>query len=167
MGFVLTHPASSGGATGGSGVPGLVVTMINGQNVLTLEDTTRSNKILSVSDNPLTFSENVLADNDWLAIGTATDADSGFISSLDGTIVAISAHCENTLGNEKDIHLFIDGVDLGSLGTLSGGLNATINDTTIDIDVNQGQRIRLRALNGSGGNIRDTVVTLRLKWRGI
>jgi len=164
MGFVLTQPTT--GNIGGGGIPGLTVSMINGQNVLTLEDTTRGNKILSVSDNPVVFSENVLSNLDWLAVGGARDADSGFITTLDATIVGISAHCENTGGNSKNIHLFVDGADLGSLGTLGGGTNAVINDTILDIDINQGQRVRLRAVDGIPGNIQDTVIKLTLKWRG-
>jgi len=165
MGFVLTQPRSTS-TGGGSGVPGMTLTVINGQPMITLEDTTRANKILSVAEQSVVYAENALSDLDWIRIGTTNDADSGFISTYDGTLIAISAHCENTNGNSKDINLFIDGVDQGSLGTLTGGANALINDTVLNIDFNQGQRIRLRAMNGTGGNIQDTNVKLTIKWRG-
>ena len=112
------------------------------------------------------FAENKIADLDWIQISNAQDAESGFIATFDGTVVNISAHCENTGGNSKEIRLYIDGVDTADLGTLSGGVNATINDTTLDIDFSQGDRLRLRAINGVGGNIQDTVIKLTVKWRG-
>ena len=165
MGFVLTQPTATN--TGGSGVPGLTITVINGQPMITLEDTTRANKILSVAEQSVVFAENALSALDWIRVGTTNDADSGFIGTYDGTIIAISAHCENTNANSKNIHLYLDSVDQGSLGTLSGGVNATVNDTTLNIDFNQGTRIRLRAEDGSGGNIQDTIVKLTIKWRGV
>ena len=67
---------------------------------------------------------------------------------------------------QERVTLYINGVDTADLGTLSGGANATINDTTFDIDFSQGDRIRLRAINGSGGQIQDTVIKLTVKWRG-
>lgn len=165
MPIVLTRPNSGGGGSGSS-IPGLTITEINGQPMLTLEDTTRGNKILSVGEQVFVFAENTLRDQNWIRISNASDADSGFIADFDGTIVNFSAHCENTGSATKDIRVFIDGVDTANLGTISGGTNATVNDTTLDLDFSQGQRIRLRAIDGSPGLIQDTVIKLTVKWRG-
>lgn len=165
MAFVLTKPTGSGGG-GGSTVPGMTITVINGQPVLTLEDTSRGNKILSVAENPISFAENRLGDLDWIQIGNANDADSGFVADLNGTIVFATGHCENVNGNDKNIHLYINGADQGSLGSLAGPATGSFINTTIDIDFNQGDVIRLRAQNGLTGNIQDTVIKLVLKWRG-
>lgn len=162
---VLTRPIG-GGISSGSSITGLTITNINGQPMLTLEDTTRSNKILSVGEQVFLFAENVLNDLDWIRISNAADADSGFIADFDGTIVNISAHCENTGSASKDIRVYIDGVDTANLGTISGGANATLNDTTLNLDFNQGQRIRLRAIDGTAGKIQDTVIKVTVKWRG-
>lgn len=151
---------------GGTGITGLALTVINGQPMLTVEDSTRADKILSVGEQLCLFAENRLSHLDWIRIGNSNDAESGYIADFDGTIVNISAHCENTGANSKDIRLFIDAVDSGVLGTLAGGANATINDTTLNIDFTQGQRIRLRADDGIAGNIQDTIVKLTVKWRG-
>jgi len=159
--IVLTRPIG-----GGSSVSGLTTTIINGHPMLTLEDTTRANKVLTVAENAVQFAENQLKDQDWIQIANANDAESGFIATFDGTVVNISAHCEDTGGNSKEIRLYIDAVDTAGLGTLSGGANATVNDTTLNIDFNQGDRIRLRAIDGSGGAIQDTVIKLTVKWRG-
>lgn len=142
------------------------VTTINGQPMLTLDDTTRGNKTLSIAEQPITFSENRLADLDWINIGNATDADSGYIADFDGTVTSVTAHCENTGANSKDIELHIDGVNQGTIATLAGGANVTDQDQTLNIDFTQGQRIRLRAIDGIAGNIQDTVIKLTLKWRG-
>jgi hypothetical protein len=149
----------------GSGAP-MAVTTINGQPMLTLVDTTRTDKILSVAEQNLEFSENRLNDLDWLDVGTAVDADSGYIMDFDGTVVFTTGHCENTGAASKNIHLFINGVDSGSLGTLSGGTNATFINTIVDLDFNRGDRIRLQAQDGITGIIEDTVVKVSVKWRG-
>jgi len=146
-------------------LPGIAVTTIDGQLVLTVIDTTRANKVLSVAEQVWQFNENALGHLDWIRIGNASDADTGYIANFDGTVVGVSAHCENTGANSKDIHLFVNGVDNGSIGTLSGGANAIFRDNTLDIDFSQDDRIRLQAMGAGTGTIQDTVVKLTIKWR--
>ncbi len=173
MAFVLTRPTSGGGTGGGTLPDGLTVTIINGQPILTLEDITRSNKILSVSENPIMFSENILTNNDWIRIASASDRASGYVADFDGTIVSATGHCKRVNNNDKAIRLYTQGVDRGSIFTFFGsGEDYEIN-TTLNIDFNQGDKIRLVAkniLSGSpptptSGRIQDTVVKLVLKWR--
>ncbi len=173
MAFVLTRPTSGGGTGGGTLPDGLTVTIINGQPILTLEDITRANKILSVSENPIMFSENILTNNDWIRIASASDRASGYVADFDGTIVSATGHCKKVSNNDKAIRLFTQGVDRGSIFTFFGsGEDYEIN-TTLNIDFNQGDKIRLVAkniLSGSpptptAGRIQDTVVKLVLKWR--
>jgi hypothetical protein len=147
-------------------LPGLTITTINTQPMLTLEDTTRANKVLSVAESNAIFSENKVNNLDWIQIGNANDADSGYIAEFDGTLVYATAHCEDTGANSKEIHFYIEGADSATLGTLSGGANATFNNSTLNVDFDQGERLRVRAHDGAGGDIRDTVVKLTYKWRG-
>ncbi|GAJ10417.1 unnamed protein product, partial [marine sediment metagenome] len=121
MAFVRTIPTGGGG--GGSLPAGLAITVINGQPMLTLEDTTRLNKILSIGEQDLTFAENIVANFDWIRIGNANDALSGFIADFDGTLVYAAGHCENTGAASKDMHVYINGVDSGIVGNLAGGAN--------------------------------------------
>jgi len=174
MAFVLTRPTSSGGAGGGSPISGMTVTVINGQPMITLEDTTRGNKILSVSENPIMFSENILTNNDWIRIASASDRASGYVADFNGTIVSATGHCKKVNNNDKAIHLFTQGVDRGSIFTFFGsGEDYEIN-TTLNIDFNQGDKIRLVAKDvftgspptATTGRIQDTVVKIVLKWRG-
>ncbi len=154
----------------GGGASSLTTAIINGQPTVVFGDTTRlegspaTAKLLSIAEQPVMFSQNRLKTNDWIAIGDAIDADSGYIADFDATIVYASAHCEDTGAESKDIHLYIDGVDNGSIGTLSGGTDATFINNTLDFDLDQGDKIRLRAF-GAGGQIQDTVIKLTLKWR--
>jgi hypothetical protein len=147
-------------------LPGVDITVINSQPMLTLIDTTRLNKVLSVAESNLMFAENKVNDSDWIQIGNANDADSSYIAEFDGTLVFASAHCENTGGNSKEIHFYIETTDSVTLGTLTGGINATFNNVTLNTDFSQGDRLRIRAHNGAGGDIQDIVVKLTLKWRG-
>jgi len=151
---------------GGSGLPGLNITDINGQPTLTLVDTTRSNKILSVTENPVDYSENQLNNNDWIRIGNAAHADAGYVAQFDGTVVSSTGFCEQTSSASKDIHIIINTTDHGAIGTLSGGKDVTFINTTIDINFNQGDIIRLQAKDGTQGKIKNTVIKINLKWRG-
>ena len=162
--IVLTRPISAGvGAA--AAFPGLTTTVINGQPMLTLEDTTRFNKALSVSEQVLVFAESRLAHLDWISISTTADADSGYVADFDGTATSITAHCENTASNNKDIHLYIDSTDMGPVVALSGGANVKAGNQVLNVDFVQGQRIRLRAV-GDTDKIEDTVIKLTIKWRG-
>jgi hypothetical protein len=165
MAFVLTRPISSGSGVG-TGVTGMTITNINGQPILTLEDTTRGNKILSVAENPVSFAENVLDHNNWLQIGNAGDADSAFVADFNGTIVASTGHCENVNNNDKNINLYINSADQGAIGSFTGATADTFINTTLNIDFNQGDTIRLRAKDGTPGLIQDSVIKLTIKWRG-
>lgn len=147
------------------GFGGLSVTTINGQEILTLVDTTRSDKILSVGDTSVTWSENKIGNNDWIEIGNSVDALSGYVVPLNATIVKITAHTSDNKGITKPIQLYIDGVLDGTIGTFAGGAGEdTFRNVTLNIDVTQDQKLRLRG--GTGGTIEDTVITLWLKWRG-
>lgn len=148
-------------------IPGLTISIINGQPTLVLEDTTRANKKLSISEQSLTFSNNTLGASQFMHIGTASDADTSYIAEFDGTIVYASAFCENTQANSKELRLFINGSDVGLLGVLSGGANASFTNTTLNVDFSQGDRIRIRAGNTDLGSIQDTVAKIVLKWRGL
>ena len=141
------------------------ISTINGQPIMTYTDTTRT-ETLSVESNTYSFGENKVSHLDWIIpAGNANDADSGHVMPLDGTIVFTTAHCEDTDGNSKDIHVFVEGVDQGSAGTLSGGANATFTNTTEDHDFSQGDRIRVQAMGSGTGDIKDTVVNVTVRWR--
>lgn len=164
MAFVLTRPTSTNNTT--SSLPGVNVTTINGQPTLTLQDSTRSNKILSVSEIPLVFSENRLSHNDWVQIGTARDANTSYVAEFDGTIVYASGQCEKVRNKDKNIHVYVNNTDVGSIGSLVGVTQDTFINTTLNIDFNQGDTIRVRAKDGNAGFINDTVIKIILKWRG-
>jgi len=142
----------------------ITISNIGGQMIPTYLDSNRS-KQLSVAEQTLTWADNQLNDLEWVSIGNANDADSGFFADLNGTIVFASAFCEDTFSNNKDIHVYINGSDVGSLGTLSSGSNASFINTSVDIDFSQGDLIRLRAHGSSTGPIQDTVVKLTVRWR--
>jgi len=147
---------------------GLAVTTINTQEVLTLIDTTRSNKVLSVETTAVTWSENRIGNNDWVQIGNANDSNVGYIIPMNATIVKISAHTTDDNNNTKDIDLYIDDVSsttgIVSFSPATNGQNEYSN-VALNIDVNANQKIQLRGAS-TGGPIEDTVITIWLKWRG-
>ena len=162
-------------------LPGnLQLILINGQPTLVYEDTTRVSagsppgspvgspkipKLLSVTDHPLVWSNNDLNNDDWMPVGNAIDADSGYIADFDGTVVFATGHTESADGNSKGIELYINGTVITTLGTLSGAGEASFINTTLDIDFSRGDKLQLRG-SSTGGNIKDVIVKVTLKWRG-
>lgn len=168
--IVLTRPLAipSTGQTTGSPITGLSTTVINGQPMLTYNDPARANKTLSISEQNHIFSRNRLTGAEWIRVGNTSDADSGYVAEFDGTICYASGHCEDANGESKDIHVYINDVDLGDIGTLSGATNTSFTNTVLNLDYDQGDVIRLRAVdsNGSTGAIEDTIIKLTTKHRG-
>ena len=137
------------------------------QTLLAFTDATRASKVLSVESHTFQWADNKVKDNDWIKTGNAGDADSGWVMPLDATIVGVTAHTEDTGGgNTFDIDLYIDAVDSGAVATLTGGANVDDTDPTLNIDVDAGEKIRLRADQTAGaGDMQDTTVALFIKWR--
>lgn len=149
-------------------ISGLTSSTINGQPMLTYSDPSRANKILSISEQNYIFSRGKLRNNDWVRLANVSHMDSGIIAEFDGCICYSSGHCEDTMNLSKDIHVFIDDVDMGSIGSLSGGNNSSFTSTTLDIDFLQGQRIRLMvkdAPSSQAGDIQNTAITITIKHR--
>lgn len=140
--------------------------MINGQPKPVYVDSNKGGKVLSVETNNFFWAESRLSNNDWIQIGHATDADSGWIMPFDGTIVGVTAHCENNnTGNTKSIRLYKNGsVSSTSFINIPAGANAIVNNQTKNIDFVAGDRLRLRA-DSTGGSIEDTTISVFVKWR--
>ena len=145
------------------GLPTFTTSTINGQEIVTVPDATRAGKQLSVDSNTFMWSENALNNNDWVQIAGASDADSGYIMPLDGTIVMATAHCENAQ-NATTINIYngASTTTVGAAGSFTASANAQFVNTTLNIDFAQGDRIRLRNV---GGKINDTVISVYVKWR--
>jgi len=127
-------------------------------------DTSRSNKVVSVETATYSWEENALGNLDWVRMGNASDAQSGYVVPFNGTIVSSAMQCENTNGNTKDIDLYINGTNIGSVGQFTGAGEQTDVTTTLNIDFTAGDKLRLRA-GATGGQILDTNIQLRAKWR--
>ena len=164
--LVLTRPLSKGNMTPVS--TGVATSVINGQTMPTFPDPQRANKILSIAEQIVTFSRNQLSNLDWLRSGNTSDADSGIVMDFDGTICYVTGHCEDAKAGEKDIRLFINGIDTIVVGTITPGPDSSFVDTNLNVDFNQGDKIRLMAVDSTGSApiaIQDTVVKLTIKWR--
>lgn len=160
--IVLTKPRKSGKPSG------LNTSMVNGQPMLTLADDNRGAKELSVAEQIFTFTRNQLGNQEWLRTGHTTDSTSGVVMDFDGTFCYATAHCEDAKTAEMQIRLFVNDDDVGVIGTINSGINSTFVDTSIDFDFNQGDKIRLFAVNVASPNtttIEDTVVKITAKWR--
>lgn len=152
-------------AGGGGGTSDITISTINGQLVPTFEDTSRS-KQLSVADNVVSFSDNRLRDLQWMSVGNASDASTGYIVDMDATIVRATATCIDADVNIKEIHLYVNGTDEGVIGSLGPGNNVSFINNSINVDADQGDLIRLQVEDVTGtGPIEDTVVKLTVKWR--
>ncbi|NJO61061.1 MAG: hypothetical protein HC836_23205, partial [Richelia sp. RM2_1_2] len=148
-----------GRVTAGTNPAGVTITTINGQPVPTFVDTTRTNKVLSVETATFVWAEATVGNSDWIQVGTAVDALTGYIMPHNATIVKVTGHTSNTNGNTKAITLFIDAVNSGTIGTFTGAGEQEFSSVTTNIDVTAGQKLRLQG-DAAGGTIEDTVITL-------
>ncbi len=138
---------------------------IGGYAIPAYINATKGGKTLSVETISLVWSEANIGNNDWVQIGTARDADTGYIVPFDATIVGGTIQVENTNGNTKNIRLYVNGTQVNNaLFTVSGSGEYIGVDNSFNIDLNAGDKIRMRG--GSGGTIEDTVIQLFVKWRG-
>jgi len=142
---------------------GLTVTTINGQEILTLVDITRTNKILSTDTTVITFSKNAIKKNTWMAIGSASNAINGYLPMLNATIVGITGQARN--GNGKALDLYIDNVNTMQVAIFPTAIDSRFVVSDLNIDINQGQKISLRG-SAVGGNTNEASASLILRWRG-
>lgn len=141
---------------------------------------------VSFAEMTLMFAESSLNNNDWVQIGSASDADSGYVMPADGVITRMTAQVEEIeKGNQLFwIDVYID--DTPHIKILEFGPNSTRTndlDTSHDINgyddvynqrriknglnlqFNAGQKIRLRAGSTGGNKMNDTVLVIWFKWR--
>jgi len=148
------------------GIPaGLTIATINGQPIVVYTDSTRT-KTLSIESHPYQWSRNNLKNNDWVDIGNAKDADTGWIMPLDGTVVMATGFTEDGKSATMDLDLYIDAVNTIALGTLVGAGNAEFTNTVLTADFTQGQKLRIRGNRTAGsGGINDMNVVVIVRWR--
>lgn len=141
------------------------VASLDGQERLFLTDTSRGSKNLSVETFSITWSNNTLSNAAWVKIGRAVDALNGFIMPHNCTIIALTAHCENA-GNQtgKGFQIYVDNSIFSITPTFDTN-ESIINANTLNIDVNQNQKIRVRTVIPTGSPLGDTVVNVWIKWR--
>ena len=148
------------------GLDALALSTIGGQPIFTFSDTTRGPKTLSVETVTFMWAENVVSNNDWLKIGSTSNAVIGHVIPHPATIIKVTAMTEDNKGNSKDIDLYIDDL-LSTTGIVSftgGAGEDEFTDVTLNIDIAAGEKIQLRG-DIAGGTISDTTVTLFVKWR--
>jgi hypothetical protein len=147
------------------GIATLQISIINGQPVITFIDTTRGNKVLSASEMSVIYADNTLVDNDWVAVGRANDALTGYIFPMDATVIRVAVHCADDNGHAKEIDAYVNGVSVGTVVTLPGSNGETsVFAEDVDFDLFQGDKLQFRA--GTTGNaIADTVIEVLYKWR--
>lgn len=132
---------------------------LNNQLLAVFNDTDRG-KTLSVESYVGYFAEARLNNNEWMAIGTATDNNTGFIMKHQGTIVSAVGH--TTGSATTDIQVYIDGTNQGAVLSFTGSTEQSQINHTLDINFNAGSKIRVRNV---GSTMQDTTVQITVKWR--
>lgn len=132
---------------------------LNNQLLAVFNDTDRG-KTLSVESYVGYFAEARLNNNEWMAIGTATDNNTGFIMKHQGTIVSAVGHTSSSA--TTDIQVYIDGANQGAVLSFTGNTEQSQINHTLDINFNAGSKIRVRNV---GSTMQDTTVQITVKWR--
>jgi len=147
---------------------GLGFTVIDGEQILTLIDTSRSNKILSVEKMNYMLVEDRVTAGTYLDIGYLTNSDGGYVMPLNATIVGISLHV--TDGNNTTIQydLYVNG-SLNTSNLISASTNGEnkIQNNNLNIDLSSNDKIAMRGNRTSGSSThRNVCVMLYVRWRG-
>jgi len=136
---------------------------IDGQTIYFFRDIDR-NKFLSVETQNVLWSENKLSSKEWIGLSRAVDRLSGWVASMNCTIVGVMAQSSKVDSSAKPIDLYIDDNNNGTLFSFAGTSTEDRQiDNTINIDVDAGQKLRLKC--NSGHTIQDTIIELRIRWR--
>lgn len=132
-------------------------------------DTTRSNKILSVESNNFDFAHDAPDADSWFRPGNKhIDKDiSGYILPYDGTVIRMTTHCADAKSNTKNLSVYISSTETTSVVILTGAGENQDEATDVNIDFSAGDKLRVRARNGSGGRMNETVVAIWVKWRKV
>lgn len=156
--------ASLTGLTGDQIIGGDTITS---ESMVFVTDTTRGDKILSTEAFNFTYASNIVNNNTWMPATHVSDAVSGLILPYDATLIRATGHCVDTTSNFHNFSMWSDNVDtVTPLGLLTGGVDVSFVTSNLNIDINRGQKVRLRAKD-AGGKINDTLLTLWFKWRFI
>lgn len=143
---------------------GLSVSTIGGQPVLTIVDATRGNKVLSVAEHTITWDTNEIDNDKWVKTSLSETDEASIVLPLNATAVFASAYCVDADAKSKDVLAFVDTTSQGSIGTLAGIGPQNFTNTTLNIDINAGQRFRLKG-NLTGDKIKQTIINIIFKWR--
>jgi len=146
-------------------------------------DSTRNNEVLSYAEMSFFFAESSVSNKDWIQIGHASDSDSGHIFPYPATITRVSAHVESQEGSgPKAIDMYINNVVINDVLTFGGPATQQSSDdddgdsnnnyydqhrirNDLNIQVNTGEKVRMRGAMSSGQKLKDTVVDVWYKWR--
>ena len=120
-------------------------------------------KYLSNETSTFIYSENKIANMDWINIGGATNAESGIIMPYKGTVIRATGNCRNVANRTAHIHLFINTLSIGSILSFSGTGAQNSSSLNLNVDFDAGDRIRVRGI--TTGNTNDVVIALWIKWR--
>lgn len=135
---------------------------INGQYHQVFIDPNRT-KTLSTSIVNYYWSESQVSNNEWMEIGSSTTIGTGYVMPFDGTVVGMTIHCDNSGNSTKDMSLYVNNSNNGTVATVTGGADVSFVDMTLDMDFLQGDKIRIKA--GAGGPIQDVVINILVRWR--
>lgn len=131
-----------------------------------IEDVTRGKKKLSTNEYLLEFSKAAVGDQDWVAPQGRLDSLAAYTCPYDATVVASSTHVVDTGSSTFELRVYINGVDSGSIGTITGVGEQADTEVTLNIDVSRGDLIRIKATRTVGtGELSEPITKLFLKWR--
>lgn len=152
-------------ADGVLAIEGLELSTIDGEIILTFNDTTRT-KRLSVETVTVMWNDPLLSANEYLEMGGAAHADLGFVLPHDATLVKATGAVGDNNGNSRDIDLYVNQtLDTASILSFSGASGPdTDADVTLDIDLSAGDVVTLRG-DSTSGDLDDIAVVLFFKWR--
>lgn len=172
LNFIGTGVSVVEGATTGTvdidAFAGLSFTTIAGEQILTLMDTTRGTKKLSVEKVNYLYTKSSVSNGTYLYVGYLTSSIVGYVMPMNATIVGIALHVIDGNNTTIQYDLYVNGA-LHTSNLINGVSSAEIKNVvnTLDIDINQSDKLAMRGLRTSGSSSHTEVsLTLYIRLRG-
>lgn len=126
-------------------------------------------KILSVAEQAWQFVEASCSGTEWMDLaGSANNSNNGYTVPFDTTLKGFTCSIGDAgTNNTLNLILYIDGASSATIVSFSNLSGNQEFYGVLNIDMDQGEKLRIQSIETGGGNVPDVSVTVFSQWRGV
>jgi hypothetical protein len=143
----------------------MIDTTIDTEGIIYFEDSTRNNKLLSITRENFTFNHDAGIDNNYIKCGDTKSGigEVGWVMPRDATIVSLTARYGTGYATTKGFEIRTNGVAT-PLHSFTLTRDIEFSDTTLNIDLNAEDRLQIFVVAAESG-AGDITVVLEIAWQ--